>query len=54
MLVFLIGIPALRYFLLAAIILGGIVALVIRWIRLRQPRAAPWIFGFTRTQSAKH
>ena len=33
MVIFLIGIPALRYFLLAALVLGGGVALVIRFLR---------------------
>jgi hypothetical protein len=33
MVIFLIGIPALRYFLVAAIVLGGCVALLIRFLR---------------------
>jgi hypothetical protein len=46
-LIFLIGIPALRYFLPAAILLGGVVALVIRRIRNRKPHGAPCILSFT-------
>ena len=42
MLIFLIGIPALRFFLPAAILLGGAVALVIHFIR-RDPPGKPWI-----------
>ena len=36
MTIFLIGIPALRYFLVGAILLGGIAAIAVRWFR-RQP-----------------
>lgn len=42
MLIFLIGIPALRYFLPAAIVLGLGVALVIHFIRHETPGKA-WI-----------
>ena len=33
MLIFLIGVPRLRYFFVAAIILGGGIALVLRFVR---------------------
>jgi len=42
MLIFLIGIPALRYFLPAAIVLGSGVALVIHFKR-HETTGAPWI-----------
>ena len=42
MAIFLIGIPALRYFLPAAILLGGAVALIIHFIRHETPGKA-WI-----------
>jgi hypothetical protein len=42
MLIFLIGIPALRYFLPAAIVLGGAVALAIHFKR-HDTTGAPWI-----------
>ena len=42
MVIFLIGIPALRYFLLAAIVLGCVVALIIRSIRHEAPGKS-WI-----------
>ena len=42
MAIFLIGIPALRYFLPAAIVLGGAVALIIHFIRHETPGKA-WI-----------
>ena len=41
-LIFLIGIPALRYFLPAAIALGCGVALIIRFSR-HEPPGTPWI-----------
>ncbi len=41
-LIFLIGIPALRYFLPAAIVLGCIIALLIRLKRHETP-GKPWI-----------
>src|SRR5215471_2303802 len=41
-LIFLIGIPALRYFLLAAIVLGCVVALMIHFIRRETPGKS-WI-----------
>jgi hypothetical protein len=44
MLIFLIGIPELRFFLPAAAVLGGGVALVIHFIRY-QPPGTPWIAG---------
>ena len=43
-LIFLIGIPALRYFLLAAIVLGCGVALIIHFIR-RKTIGASWILS---------
>jgi len=42
--IFLIGIPALRYFLPAAILLGGVVALLIRFKRHETP-GEPWILA---------
>jgi hypothetical protein len=42
MLIFLIGIPAMRYFLPAAIVLGGGVALAIHCKRFETP-GKPWI-----------
>ena len=42
MLIFLIGIPPLRYFLPAAIVLGSAVALAIRLVRRETP-GKPWI-----------
>ena len=47
MLIFLIGIPALRYFLTAAIILGCGVALAIHFRRHDAP-GAPWIASTAR------
>jgi hypothetical protein len=47
MLIFLIGIPALRYFLPAAAILGLGVALFIHFIR-REPLGKPWILTATK------
>lgn len=46
-LIFLIGIPALRYFLPAAIVLGSGVALVIHFIRHETP-GQPWILSSTK------
>jgi hypothetical protein len=43
-LIFLIGIPALRYFLPAAIVLGCGVALTIHFIRHETP-GKPWILA---------
>jgi hypothetical protein len=43
-LIFLIGIPALRYFLPAAILLGGGVALMIHFVRHETP-GKPWILA---------
>lgn len=42
MVIFLVGIPLVRFFLPAAIVLGCGVALIIRSIR-HQPTGAPWI-----------
>jgi hypothetical protein len=42
--IFLIGIPILRYFLPAALVLGGIVALAIHRQRHETP-GAPWILA---------
>ena len=47
MLIFLIGIPALRYFLPAAMVLGCGVALAIHFKRHETP-GAPWIASATR------
>ena len=47
MLIFLIGIPLARFFLLAAIVLGCAVALVIHSIR-REPTDKPWILPDTK------
>ena len=47
MLIFLIGIPALRYFLPAAILLGCGVALIIHFIRHETPGKA-WILPATK------
>jgi len=44
MAIFLIGIPALQYFLPAAILLGGGVALLIHFSRHETP-GAPWILA---------
>ena len=47
MLIFLIGIPMLRYMFLAALVLGCGVALVLRFVRHKTPApgsgGAPWI-----------
>ena len=47
MLIFLIGIPALRYFLPAAVVLGCGVAFLIRSIR-HEPPGTSWIPSSTR------
>jgi hypothetical protein len=46
MLIFLIGVPRLRYFFVAAIILGAGIALVLRFIRRETP-GKPWILPAT-------
>ena len=46
-LIFLIGIPALRYFLPAAILLGCGVALIIHFVRHETPGKS-WIFPATK------
>jgi hypothetical protein len=46
-LIFLIGVPALRFFLPAAIVLGGGVALVIHFIRHETPGKS-WILAATK------
>jgi hypothetical protein len=46
MLIFLIGVPRLRYFFVAAIILGGGIALVLRFIRRETP-GKQWILPAT-------
>ena len=51
MLIFLFGIPALRYFLPAAIVSGCGVALIIHCIRIAFPRETPgtsWILTATK------
>ena len=47
MAIFLIGIPALRYFLPAAVVLGGGVALVIHFMRHETPGKS-WILSSTK------
>ena len=47
MVIFLNGIPALRYFLAAAIVLGAAAAVVIHFIRREAP-GQPWILPETR------
>jgi hypothetical protein len=47
MAIFLIGIPALRYMLPAAIVLGCGVAVILHFIRHETP-GAPWIFPATK------
>ena len=47
MLILLVGIPRLRLFLLAAIILGCVVALVLRLIRRETP-GKPWILSINK------
>ena len=44
MVIFLIGIPRLRFFLLAAIVLGCAVALILRCVRRETP-GKPWILS---------
>ena len=44
MLIFLIGIPVLRYLFPAAIVLGGVVALVLHFMR-HKTTGAPWILS---------
>jgi hypothetical protein len=46
-LIFLVGIPALRYFLPAAIVLGCGVALILHFIRHKTPGAS-WILSATK------
>src|ERR1700735_3296785 len=46
MLIFLIGVPRIRYFVVAAIVLGGGIALVLRFIRRETP-GKPWILPAT-------
>jgi hypothetical protein len=50
MTIFLIGIPALRYFLPAAILLGCAVAFIVRRVR-RQTPGSPWILAATENPS---
>ena len=49
MLIFLIGIPRLRFFLVAAAILGCGVAVVLRFVRHETP-GKPWILSATQEQ----
>jgi hypothetical protein len=44
MLIFLVGIPRLRYFLIAALIVGCVVALILRFVRRETP-GKPWILS---------
>ena len=52
-LIFLIGIPAMRFFLPAAIVLGAAVAVAIRLIRHEAP-GAPWIPVATPSATPPH
>jgi hypothetical protein len=47
MLIFLVGIPALRYFLPAAIVLGLVMALIIHFVRHETPGKS-WILPATK------
>lgn len=47
LLIFVVGIPALRYFLPAAILLGGAVALIIHFVRHETPGKS-WILAATK------
>jgi uncharacterized membrane protein HdeD (DUF308 family) len=47
MAIFLLGIPALRYFLGATVILGGAVALIIRF-RRHETTGAAWLLSATK------
>jgi len=47
MVIFLIGLPALRYVFPAAIVLGGAVALILHFMRHETP-GAPWIRSSTK------
>jgi len=51
MLIFLIGIPRLRFFFLAACILGCAIALILRFIRRETP-GKPWILSGTEADGA--
>ena len=46
MMIFLVGVPRIRYFFVGAIILGGGIALVLRFIRRETP-GKPWILPST-------
>ena len=46
MLIFLIGIPRLRYFFIAAIVLGCAIALILRFVHRETP-GKPWILSAT-------
>src|ERR1700722_15428825 len=46
MLIFLVGVPRLQYFFVGAIILGGGIALVLRFVRRETP-GKPWILPAT-------
>lgn len=48
MVIFLIGIPVLRYLFPAAVILGCGVAIVLHFMR-HKPTGAPWILAGTKT-----
>jgi hypothetical protein len=48
MLIFLIGIPRLRYFFIGALILGCAVALILRFVRRETP-GKPWILPGTQS-----
>ena len=46
MLIFLIGVPRLRFFFAAALILGSCIALILRFVRRETP-GKPWILSST-------
>jgi hypothetical protein len=46
MLIFLVGVPRLQYFFVGAIILGGGIALILRFVRRETP-GRPWILPAT-------
>ncbi len=52
MLIFLVGVPRIRFFFVAAIILGGGIALVLRFIRRETP-GKPWILPATQDASSR-
>ena len=51
MLIFLIGIPRLRFFFIAAIVLGCAIALILRFVRRETP-GKPWILSATPNENS--